>query len=149
LHEVRQKRSYLLFPGKPAAVRHLHDQALGESTGTRPEDASKETAVVGKLKLKDHPALNRFDLSTWPPVWVNARQPNKQLIGAGGVFERSMFHEKTPDRLFLQIEFEGARYLGCLMARDSSFCRQLHSFLRNHIGKTVRDIGDLDVSFML
>jgi hypothetical protein len=118
------------------------------STSTGPEP-SKEAAALKKLKLRDHPALNRFDLSTWPPVWVNSARRNQEFISERGAVTGVLYDAKTPERIFLQMDFEGERYTGCLMTRDSSFCRQLHGFLQDHIGKTAQEIGDLDVSFML
>lgn len=47
------------------------------------------------------------------------------------------------------MEFQQERYMGCLVALDHAFCRQLHELLKDHVGKSVKDIGDLDLSRLL
>jgi len=47
------------------------------------------------------------------------------------------------------MEFEQEPYLGLLMVQDATFARVLHQFLQNHIGLTIKQIGDLDLSHTL
>jgi len=47
------------------------------------------------------------------------------------------------------MEFEQEPYLGCLLTHDASFAIQLHKLLQNHIGLTIKEIGDLDLSHTL
>ena len=56
---------------------------------------------------------------------------------------------ETSNKLFLVIEYQSETYVGCLIFQDHSFCKQLSGFLRDHIGRSIKDIGDLDLSFTL
>lgn len=51
-----------------------------------------------------------------------------------------------PRRLFVVMEFENKRYLGCVMFDDAPFCNQVNEFLKNHFGEPIKEIGVLDMS---
>jgi hypothetical protein len=40
-------------------------------------------------------------------------------------------------------------YMAALAFTDIAFCRQLRNILQQHIGSTIKEIGDLDLSFTL
>jgi len=46
----------------------------------------------------------------------------------------------------LVIDHEQEQYVGCLIFSDRSFCSQICNILRNQIGRSIQDIGDLDIS---
>ncbi len=50
---------------------------------------------------------------------------------------------------FLLIEHEGFRYMGALVFDDPPWCRQMQAILESRVGSSVRDIGDMDISFTL
>jgi hypothetical protein len=52
-------------------------------------------------------------------------------------------------RIFLIIEYEDGEYMGCLHFSDPIFCRQILTVLQARRGKTIQEIGDLDVSNLL
>jgi hypothetical protein len=52
-------------------------------------------------------------------------------------------------KFYLVIDFEKEAYTGCLFFRDPSFCNQIARILRNHIGRPIKEIGDLDLSATL
>ena len=39
--------------------------------------------------------------------------------------------------------------MGCLWVQDAIFSRQLHQLLQNHIGLSIKEVGDLDLSHTL
>jgi hypothetical protein len=47
------------------------------------------------------------------------------------------------------MEFEGERYMGALLFDDVAFCWQIYDFLRQHLGQSIKEIGDMDVGFTL
>src|SRR5262245_44707253 len=44
------------------------------------------------------------------------------------------------------MEFECEPYMGCLVVQGAAFALQLHKLLRDHIGLSIKEIGDLDLS---
>jgi hypothetical protein len=53
------------------------------------------------------------------------------------------------DRLFLYMDHENGTYLGCLLVENAVFCSQVVTLLQNCCGRSIQDIGDLDLSYML
>ena len=46
------------------------------------------------------------------------------------------------------MEHEGRKYVGTLMLGDSTFCREIYTLLIEHRGKTIREIGEIELSYM-
>jgi hypothetical protein len=98
--------------------------------------------------LREHPLMNYHGVRSWPPSWVSTRSLEK-LNGEIGTLESVTLYELTPNWCFLIIEFQTMRYMGSLLFEDPVFCRQMHDFLQKHLGQSIKEIGDLDVSFTL
>ena len=81
------------------------------------------------------------DLGFWR--WLE--NPQKK-IGEIGILTAVALHDAAPDKLFLRTEIDHVRYMGCLAFTDAMFCRQLHDFLQDHLGQSIKEIGDLDFS---
>jgi hypothetical protein len=101
------------------------------------------------MRLRDHPQISYGGVSTWPPVW-NQRAyvglPNTPTIkGEVGFLSRIVPGSGGKD-LFLQINHEGNEYIGCLFIDDPTFRNQMHQFLTECIGMSIKDIGDSDLS---
>jgi hypothetical protein len=85
----------------------------------------------------------------WPPVWVNTRAvPVKKISGEVGTIQTAFFPE-TPKRPFLIMEIENECYMGCLVFSEAGFCQQLRGILQTNACRSIKDIGDLDLSCML
>ena len=95
--------------------------------------------------------MNYRGVPNWPPVWTNGKQPSgvKKIEGEIGILKFVMAHDRMPNRLFMFIEHEGERYTGCLLFNDRSFCRQIETILETEIGASIREIGDLDLTYTL
>ena len=69
--------------------------------------------------------------------------------------EIGTLHQALPSKIdpytkcYLLIEVAGVPYMGTLLFEDAAFCHQLAHFLQKHIGKSIKEIGDLDVSHTL
>jgi hypothetical protein len=102
------------------------------------------------MKLRDHPLLSYHGVASWPPVWINIRdfEANK-LTGEIGVLTHAILHDDVPTKCYLAIEFKRVQYLGSLIFEDRVFCRQIHALIQQHIGCSIKEIGDLDVSHTL
>ncbi len=53
------------------------------------------------------------------------------------------------NRLFLLIQHEGLRYMGGMAFDDPAFCYELYRLLKSHVGQSIKEIGDIDLSFTL
>jgi len=53
------------------------------------------------------------------------------------------------NKCFLVIDFHDEAYIGSLIFKDHSFCDQISRLLRDHIGRSIKDVGDLDLSSTL
>jgi hypothetical protein len=58
-------------------------------------------------------------------------------------------HTEPHDRSFLVMEHSGAEYVGALLLNDPAFCREIFDMLPGHVGKTIQEIGDIDLSHTL
>jgi len=46
----------------------------------------------------------------------------------------------------VKMAFDLKPYIGCLLVQDAVFSRQLHGFLKNLIGLSIKEVGDLNLS---
>jgi hypothetical protein len=72
----------------------------------------------------------------------------KHVKGEVGVLKEVYYDAGTSNKCFLVIEHQSLSYLGCITCPTRSFCKQLTHFLRNHIGRSIEEIGDLEVSYI-
>jgi len=117
----------------------------------KPFDASQIEYRKTAVQLRDHPQMNFADYPNWPPIWVSGAgsETYKKTLGEVGIMIDVILNEAAPDRLFLRMEIKSERHMGCLAFNDHVFCRQLYIFLQDHIGKSIKEIGDLDLSYTL
>lgn len=90
-------------------------------------------------------------LPNWPPawMWIDGGE-NKHPRGELGTLRDIQMSAVLPqNRCFLTMEYDGATYMGCLLCDDATFCAQLVELLQTHYGRSIQDIGDLDVSHTL
>jgi hypothetical protein len=99
------------------------------------------------MKLRDHPLVS----PSWPPVWWwRAGQKKRDLRGEIGTLRDVQPYNIQPmDRLYLLMEHEGAEYLGILLIEDYALCQQVFSLIVQHCGRSIREIGDIDLSHTL
>src|SRR5689334_10066223 len=98
------------------------------------------------MQLRDHPIFVVPNLgSWWPPVWVSSgRDHSKTLNGEPGLLVETTIEASLPCRIFMRIEHQNERYLGALVVKDAVLCYQLNKLLQRHLGRTIKEIGDLD-----
>ena len=98
------------------------------------------------MKLRDHPFLSRYGVKSWPPTWTWIDGPaNKKLKGEVGILKEVKV-SKTANRCFLVIDHERSTYIGTLFINDFAFFVKLSKLLRSYCGKSLREIGGLDLS---
>jgi hypothetical protein len=53
------------------------------------------------------------------------------------------------NKCFLVIDYQAESYVGSLILEDPAFCKQILHFLHDQIGRPIKEIGNLDLSFTL
>jgi hypothetical protein len=102
------------------------------------------------MQLRDHPLINSTFSQSWPPPWVSSLNGvNVAASGEVGVLKDVWMSEKSRLTIFLAISYGNRRYVGCMTLSDASFCNQLCGLLRGEVGRTIEEIGGLDLSFTL
>jgi hypothetical protein len=99
------------------------------------------------MKLRDHPALRIVGSPSWPPIWVHSR--TEKVYGEVGRFTGTAVNDAVPTAIFVKMDFEKKQYMGFLTVNDAVLCRQLNKLLNQHVGRSIQEIGDLDLSFWL
>jgi hypothetical protein len=102
---------------------------------------------VSTVKLRDHPRMKHRGVPNWPPVWMQGRiNGAKKASGEIGVM---IYVHAAADshKCYLVIEYENENYTSALVFDDARFCRQVADLLRQQIGSSIKEIGDLEVSF--
>ena len=77
------------------------------------------------------------------------RDRNDKPTGEIGVLTQVLMSELMDEKVFLFIDHSGYRYMGMLAFDDSAFCRAIHRLLQNNTGRSIKEIGDLDLSYTL
>ena len=63
-----------------------------------------------------------------------------------GILRYVLASHESSKKCFLVIEYESEHYVGTLHFDDVKFRQQITALLRQHIGRSIEEIGDLDVS---
>ena len=102
------------------------------------------------MELRAHPLMCYHGIPNWPPVWVWIGGDKQAAKGEVGVLrDVRLGTNGHTNRFFLFMDYEGGAYVGCLIFDNPSFCRQIYSLFQGHRGRTIRSIGNLDVSYTL
>jgi hypothetical protein len=101
------------------------------------------------MKLRDHPLLIYGGKSAWPPVWIE-KYGVTELTGEIGILTHVGGHRpRWTSTIYLHITDHGRAYCGPLLIPDAPFRSAIYKLLRQHKGHTIKDIGDLDLSYTL
>jgi hypothetical protein len=99
------------------------------------------------MLLRDHPLLTYQNIRTWPPPWLYCGGfDNTSPLGEVGILKTVFVSAVNPStRCFLIMEHAGAEYMGELSMGDAAFCSEIYQVLLRHCGKTIQEIGDVDL----
>jgi hypothetical protein len=101
------------------------------------------------MQLRDHPLMSYHCSKNWPPVWTRARgNVVKTVAGEVGVLSYVHSNDGLASRCYLVMDHEGETYVGTLLFDDHAFCEQMINLLRLCVNRSIKDIGDLDLSHM-
>src|SRR5262245_59264910 len=128
-------------------------------------DSSGFRRIIGKrrmdkfagraMPLRACPLMSYRGTRNWPPTWTKTSGGSlagsfETQRGEIGILQQVFLSKIGPyNKCYLSIEFRRMIYVGTLLFDDAMFCRQLCEFLQNHIGKSIEEIGDLDLSSLL
>ena len=99
------------------------------------------------MLLRDYPLLRYQNSRSWPPVWLwcggfDDTHPRGEVGILKNVFVSSV---KPSTSCFLIMEHAGAEYMGDFVS-DAAFCLEIYAVLLRNCGKTLQEIGDIDLS---
>ena len=102
------------------------------------------------MLLRDHPLMTYRDVRNWPPAWIWTHGKERvSLRGEIGTLIEVRRSAITTNSLFLEMRHQESEYLGCLLFSDPAFCRQMNTILRRQLGRSIAEIGSLDISHTL
>lgn len=97
------------------------------------------------MKLRDHPLMRHRGAPNWPPRWIHTRDGVKTLEGEIGVLTYVHSRRGPADKCYLVIEHESDALVGTLFFDDETTCEQICKLLKAYIGRSIKEIGDLEV----
>jgi hypothetical protein len=103
------------------------------------------------MKLRDHPLMTRKSGSkTWPPLWTTTHQDKEDKpIGEVGNLEDVMMSYLTTNKVFMFMRYKDLRYMGFMIFDDPAFCYEIYRLLKSNLGRSIKEIGDMDLSYTL
>lgn len=104
------------------------------------------------MQLRDHPNLVRNSgYAVWPPHWTTTRHEdfNEKPHGEIGILLDVVMQPLIDNKIFMFVDQKGKRYIGLLSFDDRAFCSDLFKLLELQIGRSIKEIGDLDLTFTL
>ena len=89
-------------------------------------------------------------MKLWPPDWSNAYQakerwPHDEI----GMVENVSMHELLDRCIFLHVKHDVFYYVGSMYFDDRASSMMVYTFLKSVVGRSIAEIGDLDVSHLL
>lgn len=114
-------------------------------------DNSPSKGMNYTVKLSDHPLMTRKSgYANWPPKWTTPHwDEDDKPEGEVGVLDDVEMHTLIDNKIFLFMQYRSYRYMGVLAFDDLKFCHAIYSLLQSNLGRTIQEIGDLDLSSTL
>ncbi|HEY6366040.1 MAG TPA: hypothetical protein VI585_14760 [Candidatus Binatia bacterium] len=98
------------------------------------------------MLLRDHPLMMFQNNRSWPPDWLwRHGYDDTHPRGEVGILKNVIPSTRTGG-CFLVIEHCGAEYIGALLVNDPAFSREIFRLLVRCSGKTIREIGEIDLT---
>jgi hypothetical protein len=98
------------------------------------------------MLLRDHPLMMFRGNRSWPPDWLwRDGYDDTHPRGEVGIL-KNVIRSPTAGGCFLIIEHCGAEYIGAVLLSDVAFSREIFRLLVRSSGKTIREIGEIDLT---
>jgi hypothetical protein len=103
------------------------------------------------MAFRDHPLMiRRRGMKSWPPLWSSTRKDKTDWPkGEVGMLCEAWLHDGLDTCLFLFMEYNGHRYTGSMYFDDIGFCYEIDTVLKSNLGRSIKEIGDLDLANLL
>jgi hypothetical protein len=99
------------------------------------------------MKLRDHPLLTYHGLPSWPPIWTRTRAETARTVrGEVGTLQYVYASPDLSSKCFLVIDYQGQSYVGTLLMESHGAARTLARIFTSNLKRSIKDIGDLDMS---
>jgi hypothetical protein len=101
------------------------------------------------MQLRNHPLMLYRGRRNWPPAWVwtGAGLDEHPRGEVGSLHDIQIF--KVDHRVVLLMAWDDVPYIGCLRFDDPAASRQIGAILKRQIGRSIKEIGDLDLTALL
>jgi hypothetical protein len=93
--------------------------------------------------------IRKSGIGSWPPQWQAVDRNVRAIEGEVGILEDVSMHDSIANKIFLAVQHRHDRHIAVLAFDDTTFVQQLYRILLKHIGRSVKEIGDLDLSHLL
>jgi len=102
------------------------------------------------VKLRDHPLLRHNLIHQWPPVWVSLNNEDKRISRSEvGVLTEVREPISRSDGIVLIMHHNYNRYGSILLFSHLGFRGQIFELLKDSIGLSIQQVGDIDLSYTL
>jgi len=102
------------------------------------------------MKLRDHPLVKQHLIPQWPPVWVSLDdEDERRSRSVEGVLTEVREPISRSDGIVLIMDHNDNRYGSILIFSDLAFRRQVFELLKDSVGLSIQQIGDIDLSYTL
>jgi hypothetical protein len=81
---------------------------------------------------------------SWPPPWLGI-DTNEALTSELAVLKHVFIDAPNKKKCFLIVEYEGCAFIGFLKLDDVAFCARIATILTKQTGRSIREIGDIDL----
>ena len=101
------------------------------------------------MELRNDPRMTYRTMPSWPPIWLE-RYAEHYSVRSGEI--GTLTHVGAVpgnNKCFLYITHVGLPYIGSLMFDDATFCSFIVEVLTASRGKSIIEIGNLDLSHTL
>lgn len=96
------------------------------------------------MKVRTHPLMSNRSGRNWPPIWKE-KFGETTLTGEVGVLTHVGSDPRWRHHFYLHITHENLPYVGSLVFDNIRFRLRVSVFLARHIGRTIKEIGDLEL----
>ena len=104
----------------------------------------REWSSLRLMKLRDHAGMTYQKIPIWPPVWTERYGSGDVLVGEHGILKSCAVTDLT-NQLYVFMTHRGKPYVARLLFDNSEFCAVIAMVLRENRGRTLREIGDLEL----
>jgi hypothetical protein len=102
-----------------------------------------------KMRLRDYPLMSYRGVCNWPPVWVGIAEEKRRPRSETASLMKSVLENFIGREQIALAHHTRSHYLGTLLFDDRAFCLQIYQVLTNNCGKSIYQIGAIDLNYTL